>query len=156
MFSWICNGRQPQMRLEKLQLPVESGWLGLPKLSLYHYAFGLKDLEQWMFPLEWAPLWLIMKKSVCLLITFESIMITKLPRLVLKHPIISPLQKVCRKTSCILGVDPFFKPCICYLGQSKVLNRINTPVLWREWIGKSINILWPLWRWYCINIVSEA
>lgn len=44
------------MRLEKLQLPVESGWLGLPKLSLYHYAFGLKDLEQWMFPLEWAPL----------------------------------------------------------------------------------------------------
>lgn len=56
-FACICNtflwnGKCPRMHLEKLQLPVDKGGMGLPKPLFYHYAFSLRHIAQWSLPSE--------------------------------------------------------------------------------------------------------
>lgn len=71
MFDGICKKflwghKRPQLRLERLQAPVDKGGLGLPKLLYYYYAFNLKHPAHWSLPPERALPWLEIEKEASL------------------------------------------------------------------------------------------
>ncbi len=45
---FIWKNKRAKIRLEKLQLPVESGGLAVPNLQYYHWSIQMKNISEWV------------------------------------------------------------------------------------------------------------
>lgn len=99
-FMW--NDKCPRLKLKRLQKPIDSGDLGVPNLSLFHYAFSLRHMIHWALPPERAPPWFDLEGYLCRPLTSVHLITTKLPSKYLTHLVVSFLQYVWKKVAAIL------------------------------------------------------
>uniref|UniRef100_A0A3B3Z6M4 Reverse transcriptase zinc-binding domain-containing protein n=1 Tax=Periophthalmus magnuspinnatus TaxID=409849 RepID=A0A3B3Z6M4_9GOBI len=46
--AFLWNNKRPRMELQKLQLPIQKGGLGIPNFQFYHWASQLKFVSEWV------------------------------------------------------------------------------------------------------------
>uniref|UniRef100_A0A3Q1G672 Reverse transcriptase zinc-binding domain-containing protein n=1 Tax=Acanthochromis polyacanthus TaxID=80966 RepID=A0A3Q1G672_9TELE len=143
--KFIWNGKQPRLKLKRLQKPTESGGLGVPNLSLYHCAFSLRHLTHWALPPERAPPWIHLENYLRNPLPPLHLATTKLSPKFQKHPIVSFLQYVWKRAAAILGFNShlhsqasiWLNPSLC-IGKS--------PFIWNLWVEKGIFTLYDLYE----------
>lgn len=63
--SFLWNGKCPRLKIKRLKKPVDARDLGIPNLTLYIYAFSLRQIIHWAIPPERAPTWLSIESELC-------------------------------------------------------------------------------------------
>ena len=103
-FDQICkkflwNGKRAWIKLERLQVPINKGVMGLPKLALYRYAFCLRHVAQWTLLPERAPPWFEIERRLFSPLAPIHALSSNIPSELKSHPIISNLYIVWKKFS---------------------------------------------------------
>ena len=139
-FDQICkkflwNGKRARIKLEKFQVPINKGGVGLPKLALYHYAFCLRHIAQWTLPPERAPPWFEIEWRLFFPLTPINALSSNIPSILKSHPIISNLCNVWKKFSKAFNVNVYLNSESCIWNNPKL--RIDKhSLLWKDWVEK--------------------
>ena len=143
--KFLWNGKRARMRLDKLQLPVERGGLGLPKLLFYHYAFSTRHLAHWVLPPERAPPWYQIEQLALSPLPPLSCLSTKKSPKAQAHPVISHLQETWNKICKIFNTNPYLNS-ESSIWKNPKLHINKAPFLWKEWVNKGILKLGDLYK----------
>ena len=149
-FDQICkkflwNGKRARIKLERLQVPINKGGMGLPKLALYHYAFCLRHIAQWTLPPERAPPWFEIEQRLLSPLAPINALSSTIPSELKSHPIISNLVNVWKKFSKAFNINVYLNSESCIWNNPKL--RINKhSFLWKDWVEKGIITLANLYE----------
>lgn len=143
--TFLWNGKRARLKLEKIQMPVKKGGMGLPKLVLYHYAFCLRHIAQWMLPPERAPPWFKMEYSMFSPLAPINALSCKLSSKLQSHPIIANLYNVWKKISQMFHLNVHLNSESCIWNNPK-LKIAGHSFVWRNWLEKGITTLADLYE----------
>lgn len=135
--DFLWNGKRPRIKLEKMQIPIKNGGLGLPKLILYHYAFCLRHIAQWALPPERAPPWIGMEARLFSPLNPIDALSVNLTPDIKSHPVIANLFNVWKRVSFMFSLNIHLNTESCIWNNPK-LKIGKYSFVWKDWLACGI------------------